>query len=145
VVANNNEKPSPNGNGIGDVRGKNGRFAKGHKGGPGNPLGKKIEKLRAALVRAVTDDDIRQMAKGLIRQAKRGSPAAATVLWDRIFGRAKQPIELSGKDGKMLRAKIIHAFDFDRYGELHRRVSGRIAEPSNGNGTGQSVHTDRAN
>ena len=36
-------------------RDRSGRFAPGNRGGPGNPLGGKIAKLRAALVEAVTD------------------------------------------------------------------------------------------
>jgi hypothetical protein len=103
-----NSSPSPNGNGNGHSRGNHGRFGKGNPGGPGNPLGSKIEKLRAALVNAVTEEDIAKMAKGLIKSANRGSPAAASVVWDRIFGKAKQPIEMSGKNGKRLTIRVVY-------------------------------------
>jgi hypothetical protein len=100
------ETPSPNGHGKG--RGRNGRFANGWKGGPGNPLAAKTERLRAALVNAVSEEDIAKMAKGLVKAANRGSPAAASVVWDRIFGKAKQPMEFTGKDGGKIRIEVVY-------------------------------------
>lgn len=72
--------PSPNG------RDGKGRFAKGNKGGPGNPHAVQVGKLRAALLNAVTEDDIREIAAGLVRQAKGGNVPAARELLERLLG-----------------------------------------------------------
>ena len=69
--------------------------------------------LRAALVNAVTPDDIKAIAEGLIDEARDGNVAAAHELFDRLFGKAKQALEVSGKDGKAVKVK--HLFDFERF------------------------------
>lgn len=71
-------------------RAPNGRFAPGNRGGPGNPLAGKIGKLRAALVAAVTEEDIREIARSLIEAAKGGDVRAVKELLDRTIGR---PVE----------------------------------------------------
>ena len=71
-------------------RDSNGRFLRGNTGGPGNPLAGKIGKLRAALVAAVTEDDIHAIALALIATAKRGDVRAVKELLDRTIGR---PVE----------------------------------------------------
>jgi hypothetical protein len=78
--------PSPNG-GNGGSRDERGRFVTGNPGGPGNPLGGAVAKLRAALVEAVTPDAMRDIARGLIARAKRGDTAAAQLLFRHILGR----------------------------------------------------------
>ncbi len=76
---------SPNGaNGERDAQG---RFLPGCKGGPGNPLGKRIAQLRAALVEAVSEADMREIAETLARLAKGGDTIAARILFDRVLGR----------------------------------------------------------
>jgi hypothetical protein len=79
--------PSPNG---ADGRAANGRFAKGNRGGPGNPLGKQVAALRSAMLQAVTPDDLRQVVLALLKAAKEGNIAAAKEVLDRCLGR---PIE----------------------------------------------------
>ena len=71
-------------------RDRSGRFAPGNRGGPGNPLAGKIAKLRAALIEAVSDDDIRDIARALIASAKGGDTRATKELLDRTIGR---PVE----------------------------------------------------
>lgn len=75
---------------FGDGRGPGGRFAKGNPGGPGNPLGGKVSKLRAALVRAVTEEDIRAIAGRLVQDAREGDLGATRELLLRTLGR---PVE----------------------------------------------------
>lgn len=76
--------PSPNGS---DGRDSRGRFSAGNPGGPGNPLGSKIARLRSALVSAVTEEDIEAIAKTLITQAIAGDMAAVRELFNRLLGR----------------------------------------------------------
>ena len=70
---------------------QSGRFTKGNRGGPGNPLAGKIGKFRGALIAAVTEDDIREVAQGLIATAKGGDVRAVKELLDRTLGR---PVEV---------------------------------------------------
>jgi hypothetical protein len=58
-----------------------GRFTKGNPGGPGNPFARHVAKLRSALVQCVGEEDIRQIANGLLVSAKLGHlPSIRTLL-----------------------------------------------------------------
>jgi hypothetical protein len=58
-----------------------GRFTKGNPGGPGNPFARHLAKLRSALVQCVSEEDIRQIANGLLVSAKLGHlPSIRTLL-----------------------------------------------------------------
>lgn len=83
-------------------RGPGKRFEKGNPGGPGNPLSKQVNQLRAALLAAVTEKDIQQIAKMLLTEAKGGDIQAAKELLDRTLGKAAQALEISGADGAPL-------------------------------------------
>jgi len=76
-------KPSTNG---GNGRGPDGRFKKGNAGGPGNPLIQQVQKIRSALVNAITPADIQAVIKRLIQKAKQGDVAAAKVVFERGAG-----------------------------------------------------------
>jgi hypothetical protein len=73
--------PSPNG------RNARGRFAKGNLGGPGNPYARRVADLRAALLESVTEQDIRAVARALVKRAKEGEVPAVRELLDRLLGR----------------------------------------------------------
>jgi hypothetical protein len=73
--------PSPNG------RTARGRFAKGNHGGPGNPYARRTAALRSALLDAVTEADIRAIAKALVKRARDGEVPAVRELLDRLLGR----------------------------------------------------------
>lgn len=105
------KKTSPILNGD-EGRTDRGTFAKGNPGGRGNPLAKQVNQLRVALAKAVTPADVRGIAKGLIRKAKNGDVAAAHELFDRLLGKAKQAIEVSG--GKRP-VKMKATFDLGRF------------------------------
>ena len=72
-------------------RDEQGKFVKGNKIGEGNPFAKKVARLRAALLSAITPADIRIIIKKLIKQARSGDLAAAKEVLDRAVGR---PVEL---------------------------------------------------
>jgi hypothetical protein len=81
--------PSTNGcNGHAPAEGRDagGRFAKGNKGGPGNPFARRCAELRQALLNSVTEDDIAALAKRLLLQAKGGDMAAAKLLLTYVIG-----------------------------------------------------------
>jgi hypothetical protein len=75
-------------------RGPGGRFAKGNKGGPGNPDAPLVAKHRAAFFAAIKSSDARSALR-VIRQLMNDADArpadrlaAARELLDRVIGRA---------------------------------------------------------
>ena len=80
--------PSPSPNGAnGDGRDRRGRFALGNPGGPGNPYARRVAELRAALLNAVTPEDVAELARALLTQAKAGDVAAARLVLSYAVGR----------------------------------------------------------
>lgn len=80
--------PSPNGQ---NGRGNDGRFAKGNAGGPGNPHAVQVARLRAALLKSVTPEDVGDVIQALVAQAKAGDVASIRELFQRLLG---PPVEL---------------------------------------------------
>lgn len=79
------ESPSLNGS---NGRGEGGRFIQGWKGGNGNPHAKRVNELKAAVLEAVTPEDVKAVISKLVSLAKdEGDVAAAKVLLDRVFGK----------------------------------------------------------
>lgn len=64
-----------------------GRFAPGNRGGPGNPHAATVAKLRAAILAAVTPEDIGAIIRALVHRAKGGDMAAIRELLDRAIGK----------------------------------------------------------
>jgi hypothetical protein len=78
---------------VKDVRSPNGRtargrFAQGNLGGPGNPYARRTAALRSALLESVTEQDIRAVARALLKRAKAGEIPAIRELLDRLLGKA---------------------------------------------------------
>ncbi len=71
-------------------RDSSGRFAAGNKHGRGNPLAQQAQKLRVALLGAVTEEDIEAIIARLIESAKAGDVVAAREVLDRTIGKASQ-------------------------------------------------------
>jgi hypothetical protein len=65
----------------------NGRFTKGNRCAVGNPFARRMARLRSVLLDAVSDDDLRAVARKLVEQAKGGDTAAAKVLLAYVVGR----------------------------------------------------------
>jgi hypothetical protein len=71
-----------------DGRDRSGRFGPGNTFGTGgNPFAAKVAALRAALLAAVTADDIRAIADVLLAQAKGGDKAATKLLFQYTLGK----------------------------------------------------------
>src|SRR5687767_7406858 len=82
------DTPSSNG-ANGNGRGPSGRFAKGNPGGPGNPNAKRVARLRTAMFKSVTPEDLQQVIQALLVQAKGGDVPAARELFQRLLGPAE--------------------------------------------------------
>lgn len=102
-------EPSANGS---NGHGPDGKFLQGNPGGPGNPHAAEVSQLRSALLQAVTADDLRNVIAALVNQAKSGNVQAAKVLLDRLFGRPKLEVELSGDSQLSMeqRVSIVNRF-----------------------------------
>jgi hypothetical protein len=70
-----------------------GRFARGNKGGPGNPFARRVAELRSALLEAVTPERVRCLAEGLYQRALGGDTAAAKLLLAYTLGRPAQAVD----------------------------------------------------
>ena len=72
-------------------RDEQGRFKQGNKCAKGNPFAKKVARLRAALLSAITPADIKSIIQKLITRAKAGDIVACREVLDRCIGK---PIEM---------------------------------------------------
>lgn len=80
----NETSPSPNGE---NGRDNSGRFTTGNRYGQGNPSAGKVEQFRHALMDAVTVEDLRAIARQMVKDARHGDRHARTELLNRILGR----------------------------------------------------------
>ena len=65
-----------------------GKFAAGNPGGPGNPHGGQVARLRAVMLEAVSEDDMRAVVLKLVELAKEGDLKAIDLLLTRTLGKA---------------------------------------------------------
>src|SRR5262249_38576550 len=90
----NGAPPGANGAATGESANKDrdghGRFAKGNRGGVGNPFARQVAGFRAAILQATSHDDIKALTKQLIEMAREGSLAAAKLLLAYTCGRPEQ-------------------------------------------------------
>lgn len=87
------QQPKPNGNN----KNKRGRFVKGNKAAVGRaekPADQKAHQLKQALINAISVSDIKVIARRLILKAKKGDVIAAREIFDRLWGRAKQEVDI---------------------------------------------------
>jgi hypothetical protein len=68
-------------------RENNGQFGQGNPGGPGNPFARQVAALRKALITAVTEKDMADIARKLIARATSGDVAAARLLLSYAIGK----------------------------------------------------------
>lgn len=79
-------------------RDERGRFIEGNRAA----AGRKVDRLKAEMLAAVSEDDIRAVVDALITKAREGDVKAAGLLLDRIFGRPhqnKEPQPIEFDDG----------------------------------------------
>ena len=65
-----------------------GKFATGNPGGPGNPHGGQVARLRSVMLAAVSEDDMRAVVLKLVELAKGGDLKAIDLLLTRTLGKA---------------------------------------------------------
>lgn len=67
-------------------RGSNGKFGPGNKVAKGNPFAKRVARLRSALFKAVSPNDLHDVLAALLMQAKAGDVASIKELLQRLLG-----------------------------------------------------------
>ena len=92
--------PSTNGSNGRDAAG---RFAKGNAGGPGNPFARRVARLRASLLDAVSEEDLGEVVAGLMQAAKKGDVAAAKLLLSYVLGQPTPAVDPDRVDVHELR------------------------------------------
>ncbi len=73
--------PSP---AVENGRGQAGRFGIGNTFGRGNPHASKVQKLRTAMLAAVTEDDVSAIVRALVMLARNRDLKAAKLILDLI-------------------------------------------------------------
>lgn len=84
---------SPSETGSNGSRSVNGRFSAGNKFGKGNHLARQQASIRAMIVEAVTEDDLRAVIAVMVDRAKQGDMVAARELLNRLAGRPAASID----------------------------------------------------
>ena len=79
--------PSPSG------RAADGKFAPGNQFGPGNPFARRCAAFRTALMEAVTEQDIKDIAAKLRDDAKAGDKAAVKLLFQYVIGKPQLAVD----------------------------------------------------
>jgi hypothetical protein len=82
---------SPQSKGVG--RGSGGRFARGNKFGRGNPFARQAAALRQRFYDAIPLDDMREVARKLVEQAKGGDPAAMRLFLAYALGQPGEAVD----------------------------------------------------
>ena len=94
--------PSPNGGNGHDERG---RFTAGNAGGPGNPFARRVAAFRAALIDAVGEDGLRDVARAMVEKARSGDVAAARLVLAYDVGRPGEPADPDRLDEHELKVR----------------------------------------
>jgi hypothetical protein len=102
-------------------RDQRGRFAAGNRGGPGNPFARQTAALRQALVNAVSEKDIADIAAVLLDKARQGDVAACKLVFAYTLGKpaaAADPDTLDQQEMKTLANNHIAWDDLERVVKL---------------------------
>lgn len=83
-------------------RDEKGKFVKGWQGGPGNPSARRSIEIRRAFEEAITESDLKAIAKTLVKRAIAGDTDAAKIVLDRTLGKVVQPVEATTKSAQLV-------------------------------------------
>jgi hypothetical protein len=82
------ERPSANGvSSQQDGRQPNGQFAKGNRGGPGNPYARRVAELRKMMIECATDERMRAIVIAVLDKPAEGNMQAAKLAFQYIYGK----------------------------------------------------------
>src|SRR4051812_32481575 len=110
-----NQTTSPSG------RDAKGRFAKGNRGGPGNPFARQVADLRSAFLARVTEADMAAIADAVLVKARQGDVAAAKLLFQYVLGKpldGLNPDRLDQDEWQVWQEEAARCADVERVTEL---------------------------
>jgi len=95
-------KPSSLGNKTG--RDSKGRFGTGNRLSVGNKgnTSEKAKVLKTILLKTITENDIKAIVKKMVEQSKKGDDRARKELFDRLWGKALQEVDLGDNAAKTI-------------------------------------------
>lgn len=70
-----------------------GQYARGNRGGPGNPFNRQIAAFRTMIVSTTTLDDVREAALKLIEAARQGNLAAIKLFFQYVVGKPTDAVD----------------------------------------------------
>jgi hypothetical protein len=98
----------------------NGTFAAGNQFGRGNPFARKVAAFRAALMEAVTEQDIKDIAARLRDDAKAGDKAAVKLLFQYVIGKPQPAVDPDTLDLQEMRGYTAGAIPPEVFEEMQR-------------------------
>lgn len=113
-------------------RDEKGRFLKGCAGGPGNPDGKRLAKLRSVLLRSVSEQDVARAVDRLIALTGDADPKvrllAIRELLDRTIGKPRPAEPTIDHDEAAEKVAVADTLDYDAVRETLRKalIRGRV-------------------
>jgi len=93
-----------------ETRAAGGRFAKGNRGGPGNPFARQTARLRQAALDATSPEDVRNIFDALKKKALEGDVPAAKLVLSYTVGKpvvAENPDTLDQQEFKTMMANTL--------------------------------------
>jgi hypothetical protein len=84
-------------------RTSDGKFAKGNRGGPGNPFTRRVAQLRCLLMAKMTDEALSDIADKLLELARKGDLAAIKLALQYAVGLPQRAADPDGLDADELR------------------------------------------
>src|SRR5262249_54998007 len=85
-----------------------GKFAPGNRVGVGhgNPFAKRTNELRRLLLETVSEDDLIEVIRVMVGEAKAAKPWAVKELLDRLLGKPAQAVQVTDADGQPLAIRM---------------------------------------
>lgn len=98
------KKRKPSSVGSKSGRNSNGKFVKGNRNSVGNKgnTNEKAKALKTILLKTITEKDIKAIVKKMVEQSKLGDDRARKELFDRLWGRAIQEVDLGENTAKTI-------------------------------------------
>ena len=100
----------------------NGTFAAGNQYGRGNPFARKVAAFRAALMDAVTEQDIKDIACKLRDDAKAGDKAATKLLFQYVIGKPQPAVDPDTLDAHEMRTFAANSLPMEAIEQMQQNV-----------------------
>ena len=103
-------------------RQNNGTFAAGNQFGRGNPFARKVAAFRSALMEAVSEQDLKDIAGKLRDDAKAGDKAAAKLLFQYLIGKPQPAVDPDTLDAQEMRTFAANSLPSEAIAQMQQAV-----------------------